>query len=171
MEPVEKPKRILSEDALAKLAVARVKAIEARKHNCAVRREAKAASKAVPETVPDVVVPSAPSVPDVVAPSAPSAPDFVSLSGLEDAPLTKKHSAPARRRQKIVLYSDSDSDDEAVYIKTKRRKRSPKDNRSPKRHRPHTTAARTPEPPVEPAPVPAAPVPVSKVVVPRWLSF
>jgi hypothetical protein len=160
----EKPKRILSEDALAKLALAREKAVAARKHNCAVRREAKAAMDVAP-SVEAPVVSDAPAPVDVVPANFP--PLVVE---------TTAKRAPARRRQKIVLYSDSDSDDEAVYIKTKRKRRSPK--RSPKRSArrspevlPERLVERVVEPPAVKASEPPAVKTAPKVVVPHWMSY
>lgn len=155
----EKPKRILSEDALAKLALAREKAVAARKHNCAVRREA----KAVAATASVVETPA-------VVPTEPSSEVPANFPPLVVEAVNKK--TPARRRQKIVLYSDSDSDDDAVYIKTKRKRRSSK--RSPKmevRRSPERAPERVVEPPaVNTSETPAVKT-IPKVVVPHWMSY
>ena len=106
---LQKEKRVLSEEALKKLAIARTKAIEARKANCAARREEKARAVLSPPTLAEPT-----PVSETHAP-------------VEDTPISKpvpETVMPRKkpRRQKIVLYSDSDSDEEAIYIKTKRKK-------------------------------------------------
>tara|TARA_R110001606_G_scaffold398893_1_gene579459 strand:- start:61 stop:567 length:507 start_codon:yes stop_codon:yes gene_type:complete len=164
-QPIQKTKRVLSEDALAKLAVARIKAIEARKHNCAVRREAKAQSSQpiIPPTQPVAT----PVVSESVEPTAVFPPSPVRIP---------KPKTPARRRQKIVLYSDSDSDDEAVYIKTKRKKRKSPQRSPLRRPPPQRHPSPVDEPPVvqpsavQPSAVQAPPS-QPQIVVPHWMKF
>ena len=136
IQPIQKQKRVLSEDALTKLAAARVKALEARKHNCAVRREAKAQAQTAASTVP-AVTPAAPPVSELVSESVAEPAEVFPSSPVRVR--KQKPAAVPRRRQKIVLYSDSDSDDEAIYIKTKRKNpktthRSPPRKPSPQKH-------------------------------------
>ena len=157
IQPIQKQKRVLSEDALTKLAAARVKALEARKHNCAVRREAKAQAQAVVAPVvtsitEPVTEPITPITDPVEDPSSPRC--------------VEKKNEPPRRRQKIVLYSDSDSDDEAIYIKTKRKNRKTPRQPSPPRHSP-----RRPSPPPKPqSPVREPPAQIQHVfTTPSWM--
>ena len=153
-QPPTQPKRVLSEDALAKLAIAREKAIAARKANCAARREEKA--KAV-ETKAEAKVEAKVEAKIEAKVEAKIEPPRAEA---QRAFPPRPQSAPKKkRRQKIVFYSSSsESDDEpAIMIRTKKRVKTP---RAPRQPAQEVVEAE-----------PAQEMPPARPNVPQWWNF
>ena len=105
MEPEPKRKRVMSEDALRKLGLAREKALAVRREQHAARLQAKAAALSEVKEEDQSSAPSPPPSPQEPAPPKPSPP----------SPSPPSPEAPVRKKKKPVFIVEQSSSDEDSF--------------------------------------------------------